>query len=164
MFDWVVHYALGNIPTWTWPALAGAGLVVFFMSGILSHLPQFKPWALFIKPVALIACLFGVFMYGGQGVVEVYKADVLEAQHKADIADEKAKAADAALAVSIANNAHLINGRSYGVSQIIQKDKDKINADCSKINHDAWEDYNRAVKNTGSKQTTSSVTVTGVTK
>ena len=151
MFAWVVHYALGNIPDWAWPAMASAGLVVFFMAGILSHLPQFKPWALFIKPTALIVCLTGVFMYGGAGVVAVYQADVKEAEQKVAIADEKAKAANAALAASIANNAHLISGRGYGVQQIIAKDKDKINADCAKINHDAWEDYNRAVKNSGSK-------------
>ena len=162
MFDLVVHYALGNIPEWLWPALAAAGLTIFFIAGILSHLPQFKPWALFIKPVSLIVCLTGVFMYGGAGVVAVYKADVLEAQHKADIADEKAKAANAALVVSIANNKHLIDGRAYGVRVIIQKDKEKIDADCSKINSDAWEDYNRAVKNSGSKiLPASSVTVTG---
>ena len=163
MFDLVVHYALGNIPEWLWPALAAAGLTIFFIAGILSHLPQFKPWALFIKPVSLIVCLTGVFMYGGAGVVAVYKADVLEAEHKADIADEKTKAANDALKVSMANNAHLISGRSYGVQQIIIKDRDKINADCAKINHDVWEDYNRAVKNSGSKQTPS-VVVTGAPK
>jgi hypothetical protein len=160
MFDLVVHYALGNIPEWLWPALAGGCFAVWFFAGVIGHIPQFSLYAKFIKPVAFIAMMTGVFMYGGAGVVAVYKADVLEAQHKADIADEKAKAANAALAVSIANNAHLINGRAYGVKIIIQKDKDKINADCSKINNDAWEDYNRAVKNSGSKLLPS-VTVTG---
>ena len=163
MFDLVVHYALGNIPEWLWPALAGGCFAIWFFAGVISHIPQFSLYAKFIKPVAFIAMMTGVFMYGGAGVVAVYKADVLEAQHKADIADQQAKDANAALAVSIANNKHLIDGRAYGVKIIIQKDKDKINADCSKINNDAWEDYNRAVKNTGSKQTTS-VTVTGATK
>jgi hypothetical protein len=107
--------------------------------------------------------LTGVFMYGAAGVVAVYKADLVDAQHKADIAEEQAKAANAALATAVENNKHLIDGRAYGVKQIIMKDRDKINADCAKLNHDAWEDYNRAVKNTGSKQT-SSVTVTGASK
>lgn len=163
MFDLIVHYALGNIPEWLWPALAGGAFVIWFFAGVISHLPQFALYAKLIKPVAFIVMMTGIFFYGGAGVVAIYKADVLEAQHKADIADQQAKDANAALAVSIANNAHLINGRAYGVKQIIIKDKDKINADCSKINRDAWEDYNRAVKNTGSKQTTS-VTVTGATK
>ena len=163
MFDLVVHYALGNIPEWLWPALAGGCFVIWFFAGVISHIPQFSLYAKFIKPVAFVAMLTGVFMYGGAGVVAVYKADVLEAEHKAAIADEKAKAANAALAVSMANNAHLIKGRAYGVQQIIIKDRDKINADCNKINSDAWEDYNRAVKNSGSK-ILPSVTVTGAPK
>ena len=81
----------------------------------------------------------------------MYKADVIEAQHKADIADEKAKAANQALSQALDANTHLVKGRAYGVGVIIQKDKEKINADCNKINSNAWEDYNRAVKNSGSK-------------
>ena len=162
MFDLVVHYELGNIPDWIWPALAGGCFAIWFFAGVISHIPQFSLYAKFIKPVAFIAMMVGVFMYGGAGVVAVYKADVLEAQHKSDIADQKAKDANAALVVSIANNKHLIDGRAYGVRVIIQKDKEKIDADCSKINSDAWEDYNRAVKNSGSKiLPASSVTVTG---
>ena len=151
MFEFFVHYALGNIPDWLWPALAGGAFVVWFFAGVISHVPQFSLYAKFIKPVAFIAMLTGVFMYGGAGVIAVYKADLVEAQHKADIADEKAKAANAALSVAVANNKHLVEGRRYGVAQIIAKDAAKINADCNKINSDAWEDYNRAIKNSGSK-------------
>jgi hypothetical protein len=163
MYSLIVHYALGNIPDWAWPALAGAAAVIYFFSGVVTHIPQIAIYGKLVKPVAFVAMMTGIFFYGGAGVVAVYKADLVEAQHRADLADQAAKDANAALAVSVANNKHLIEGRAYGVKQIIIKDRDKINADCSKLNHDAWEDYNRAVKNTGSKQT-SSVTVTGVTK
>jgi len=163
MYSLIVHYALGNIPDWLWPALAGGAAVIYFFSGVITHIPQVAIYGKLVKPVAFIAMMVGIFFYGGAGVVAVYKADLIEAQHKADIAATEAKAANDALAVSIANNKHLIEGRAYGVKQIIIKDKDKINADCAKINHDAWEDYNRAVKNTGSKQTPS-VTVTGAPK
>jgi len=151
MFDLIVHYALGNIPDWVWPAAAGGSAMVYFFAGIISHLPQFSIYGKFIKPVAFVAMLTSVFMYGGQGVVAVYKADLLQAQHQADLAAEKAKAANQALSQAVANNEHLIKGRAYGVSVIIEKDKEKINADCNKINSDAWEDYNRAVKNSGNK-------------
>jgi hypothetical protein len=151
MFELFVHYALGNIPDWLWPALAGGAFVVWFFAGVISHLPQFALYAKLIKPVAFIAMLTGVFMYGGAGVIAVYKADVVEAQHRADIAAEKAKAVNQALTQALDANAHLVRGRAYGVSVIIQKDKDKINRDCNKINTDAWEDYNRAVRNSGSK-------------
>jgi len=151
MFNIVVHYALGNIPDWLWPALAGGCFVVWFFAGVIGHMPQFSLYGKLIKPVAFIAMMIGVFMYGGAGVVAVYKADVVEAQHKADIADEKAKAANQALSQALDASSHLIKGRAYGVAQIIYKDREKIDADCNKINSDAWEDYNRAIKNSGSK-------------
>jgi len=151
MFEFFVHYALGNIPDWLWPALAGGAFVVWFFAGVIGHIPQFSLYSKFIKPVAFLAMLTGVFMYGGAGVIAVYKADLVEAQHKADLADQKAQSANAALSVAVANNKHLIEGRAYGVRQIIIKDAAKINADCNKINSDAWEDYNRAIKNSGSK-------------
>ena len=151
MFEFFVHYALGNIPDWLWPALAGGAFVVWFFAGVISHLPQFALYAKLIKPVAFIAMLMGVFMYGGAGVIAVYKADLVEAQHQAELADEKAKAANQQLTQALDANTHLVKGRAYGVDVIIQKDREKINADCAKINSDAWEDYNRAVKNSGSK-------------
>ena len=151
MFELFVHYALGNIPDWLWPALAGGAFVIWFFAGVISHLPQFALYAKLIKPVAFIAMLTGVFMYGGAGVIAVYKADVIEAQHRADIAAEKAKAVNQQLTQALDANAHLVKGRAYGVGVIIQKDREKINRDCAKINTDAWEDYNRAVRNSGSK-------------
>ena len=151
MFEFFVHYALGNIPDWLWPALAGGAFVVWFFAGVISHLPQFALYAKLIKPVAFIAMLMGVFMYGGAGVIAVYKADLVEAQHQAELAAEKAKAVNQQLTQALDANAHLVKGRAYGVGVIIQKDREKINADCAKINSDAWEDYNRAVKNSGSK-------------
>ena len=151
MFEFFVHYALGNIPDWLWPALAGGAFVIWFFAGVISHLPQFALYAKLIKPVAFIAMLMGVFMYGGAGVIAVYKADLVEAQHQAELADQKAQAANQQLTQALDANAHLVKGRAYGVGVIIQKDREKINADCAKINSDAWEDYNRAVKNSGSK-------------
>ena len=151
MFELFVHYALGNIPDWLWPALAGGAFVIWFFAGVISHLPQFALYAKLIKPVAFIAMLTGVFMYGGAGVIAVYKADLVEAQHQAELADQKAQAANQQLTQALDANAHLVKGRAYGVGVIIQKDREKINADCAKINSNAWEDYNRAVKNSGSK-------------
>ena len=151
MFDLVVHYVLGHIPEWLWPALAGGSFVIWFFSGVISHLPQFALLGRLIKPLAFMTMLLGVFMYGGAGVIAVYQADVKEAEHRAAIADEKSKSANQALDQALKANQHLIKGRAYGVAQIIEKDRAKIDADCARLNHDAWEDYNRAVKNTTAK-------------
>jgi hypothetical protein len=147
MFAWVVHYALGNIPVWVWPALGGGAAAVYFLSGILSHLPQFKIYAFLIKPVAWIAMMIGVFMYGGSGVVAIYQADLKEAEHVAQIAAEQSKSANLQLQSVLKTNANLIKGHAYGNRQAIESHRAVINQDC-KVSDTAIEDYNRAVKNT----------------
>ena len=63
MFGWLVTTILGNLPEWIWPAIAGGGFTIYFFSGILAHLPQFKPYAMFIKPVAGIVMIGGIFIW-----------------------------------------------------------------------------------------------------
>lgn len=151
MFTFIVNHFLGNIPTWVWPFAAGGGLAVFFMAGIASHVPPLKTYAMIAKPIAFIVFVVGVFFYGGAGVIAIQQQELVEAQHKTELAEQAAKDATKQLSDALAANEHLVKGRGYGVKQIIEKDRAKINADCKKINDDAWEDYNRAVKNSGSK-------------
>jgi enamine deaminase RidA (YjgF/YER057c/UK114 family) len=162
MLDIIIKYAVSGFPIWMWPACAGGSAVVYFLFHVLSALPQIKPWAFLIKPVSAIVLMISIFMYGGAGVDAIYKAAFKEQQQQLALAQQAADSVTAQLQQALANNQHLVEGRAYGVKQIIIKDTAKINADCKRINNDAWEDYNRAVKNTGSKQLPpSSVTVTG---
>jgi len=160
MLDIIIKYAVGNLPVWLWPACAGGSAVVYFLFHVLSALPQIKPWSFLIKPVSAIVFIVSVFMYGGSGVDAIYKEAFKEQQQQLALAQQAADSATAQLQQALANNQHLVQGRAYGVKQIIIKDKAKIDADCARLNNDAWEDYNRAVKNSGSKQIPS-VTVSG---
>jgi len=151
MFGFIVNHFLGHIPTWIFPFMAGGGMAVFFMAGIASHIQPLRMYALIAKPIAFIVFVLGVFFYGGAGVIAVQQEALAEAEHKVELAEQASKDATDKLAQALANNEHLVKGRGYGVQQIIIKDKAKIDADCKRINDDAWEDYNRAVKNSGSK-------------
>jgi hypothetical protein len=151
MFTFIVNHLLGNIPTWVWPFAAGGGLAVFVVAGIASHIQPVRIYGLVAKPIAFIVFVLGVFFYGGAGVIAVQQQALEEAKQKVALAEQAAADASKKLADSLAANEHLVKGRGYGVKQIITKDAIKINADCAKINDDAWEDYNRAVKNSGSK-------------
>jgi len=151
MFTFIVNHLLGNIPTWVWPFAAGGGLAVFVIAGIASHIQPVRIYALIAKPIAFIVFVLGVFFYGGAGVIAIQQQQLQEAQQKTQLAEQAAADATKQLSDALAANEHLVKGRGYGVTQIITKDKAKIDADCKKINDDAWEDYNRAVKNSGSK-------------
>lgn len=152
MLDIIIKYAVGGFPIWMWPACAGGSAVVYFLFHVLSSLPQIRPYAFLIKPVSAIVFMISIFMYGGAGVDAIYKAAFKEQQQQLELAQQASTDATKQLTDALAANEHLVKGRNYGVSQIIIKDTTKINADCNRINNDAWEDYNRAVKNTGSKQ------------
>jgi len=88
MFSWMIDFVLSSIPSWFWLVGAGVSLAVFFLSGILSHIPTISMYAKFLKPVAGILTLACVFMYGGAGVQALWEEKVRVAQ---EIADRKAK-------------------------------------------------------------------------
>ena len=155
MFAFVVHYLLGNIPEWLWPALAGGGFTVFLLSGILTHIPQTKLYAVFIKPVAVIAMLVGTFMYGGAGVVAIYQQDLKDAQAKMALLQQQSDDATKQLTQALKANENLVKGHAFGVHQQAEQNRTVINKECT-INDVAFDTYNRAVKN---QATTGFVTV-----
>jgi hypothetical protein len=155
MYTFAVHYLLGNIPAWVWPAAAGAAAMIYFLSGILTHIPECKPYAVFLKPVSGIVMVFSVFMYGGSGVVAVYQQDLKDAQQQMKLLQQQSDAANVQLTQALKANENLIKGHSYGVRQQAEQNRVVINKECT-INDVAFATYNRAVKN---QATTGFVTV-----
>jgi hypothetical protein len=151
MFGFIVNHFLGHIPDWIWPFSAGAGFATFIIAGIAEHIQPVRIYALIARPISVVVMIVGIFFYGGAGVLAIQKQALMEAEQRVQLAEQAAADATKQLADALAANEHLVKGRGYGVTQIINKDKSKINADCKKINDDAWEDYNRAVKNSGAK-------------
>jgi len=151
MFELIVNHFLGNVPVWIFPFMAGAGFAVFILSGIAEHIEPIRIYGLIARPISIIVMVLGVFLYGGAGVIAVQQQALLEAQQKVALAEQASKDATDKLQQALDNNEHLVKGRGYGVSQVIIKDKTKIDVDCKRLNDDAWEDYNRAVKNSSSK-------------
>ena len=147
MFSWLINESLGHLPLWLWPALAGGGLTIFFLAGILTHIPSTKPYAMFIKPVSFITFVFGVFMYGGAGVTAIYQAQILEMENKIKVAEQASQDANSKLAQAMANQEHLVRGRAYGVDKDIKANKAAIDAECKRLDDMAWRLYNRGVAN-----------------
>ena len=84
MLSWLLEHILSSIPEWLWLVGAGAGLVVYFFTGIMSHFPGISAYAKFFKPVAGITTLLCVFMYGGAGVQAMWEEKIRLAQEEAD--------------------------------------------------------------------------------
>lgn len=150
MFELIVNHLLGNIPTWVWPFTAGAGFAAFIISGVAQHIEPVRIYGLVARPISVIIMVLGVFFYGGAGVLEIQAQALAEAKNRIAMAEQSSADANKLLSQTLSNKEHLINGRSYGVTQVIKRDTTAINADCNKINDRAWNDYNRAVSNIGS--------------
>lgn len=91
MTMWLLHMVVGHLPTGFWLLLTGAGIAGFFAAGVLAHFPPFKPYSLFIKPVAAIVAGIGIFMYGGASINDYYQKMIHELEEKVKIAEQKSQ-------------------------------------------------------------------------
>ena len=91
MLSWLLELFLSSVPSWVWLIGAGAGLAVFFFTGIMSHFPGISAYAKFFKPVAGIVSLVCVFMYGGAGVQAIWEEKIRVAEEAKKVAEAKAQ-------------------------------------------------------------------------
>ena len=152
MYGLIVDYFLGNIPVWVWPFVAGGGMAVYFLAGFLGKLPQFKAYALFIKPTAFVTFAFGVFMYGGSGVVALYQERLKEAEHKVAIAEQKATAANDAINSNIKERRDDIHQQRNAAKEKIAANARQLDKECV-VSDTAIQIHNDAAENKKPKVT-----------
>jgi len=109
-------------------------------------LPQFKAYTMFIKPIAFITFTLGVFMYGGAGVVAIYQQRVLEAEHKAAIAEEKSKSANDALDANIKERRDDIHQQRDAAREKIAANAKQLDKECV-VSDTAIQIHNDAAQN-----------------
>jgi len=146
MFSWLLEQILGNLPSWLWPAIAGAGATVYFTANILGNFPNFKPYALFIKPVSFVIIIASVFMYGGAGVTEILQAQIKEQQAKIAVAQQASSDANTAVQTKIVTHTKVIHDTQIVYQEKIKEVEKRIDADC-KIDPEAITILNGAAKN-----------------
>lgn len=147
MFAFIVNHLLGHIPTWIWPFVAGAGFATFIIAGIAQHIAPIKLYATIARPISVVVMIVGVFFYGGAGVLDIQAQALQEAEKRIAVAEQASADANKALSDNLVSQASATTGRGKDIHQTIKQDKAKINADCKRIDDQAWADYNRAVKN-----------------
>jgi hypothetical protein len=146
MFSWLLQEVLGNLPSWLWPAVAGAGATVYFLSHLLANFPNFKPYAFFIKPVSFIVILIGVFMFGGAGVTDILQAQIKEQEAKIAVAEQASSDANKAVQTKIITHTKVIHDTQVVYQEKIKEVEKKIDADC-KLDPEAIVILNGASKN-----------------
>jgi hypothetical protein len=145
MFSWLIKMLIGDLPIWLWPACAGASAVVFFLAGVISHIPQVSLYGKFVKPVAGITLLLSVFMYGGAGVNAMYQAEIKVMEGKIAVAEQAAKDANDNIKTVYVDRVKVIHDKQVVVHTKIKEVEKKINSDC-KVDKEAIDILNQAAK------------------
>jgi len=147
MFSWIIQYAVGDLPIWIWPFMAGVSVAIYFLAGVATYFPNIKPYAMFIKPIAFVVFCVGIFMYGGAGVEAINKVAIQLAEERVKAAEEASKTANQQLAVKLKDAQLTIKDQENKLATSILKNKKKFDAECN-IDPVALRMYNRAVSNT----------------
>jgi thiol:disulfide interchange protein len=145
-FNYLVDHIIGNIPVWIWPMAFGGSVSVYFLAHLLSRLPQIKPWAYIIKPLAVLACLASVFMWGSSGITEIWQAQIQAQQAKIDASVKESKSANTQLAQVRKQKNKVIVQRQVIIHERIVKDAAKMDATC-RVDPVAIKDLNDAAIN-----------------
>ena len=146
MFEFIIQHVLAHLPVWFWPAVAGAGVLVYFLAGFLTHFPALKIYGWLFRPLGIIVFVIGVFMFGGAGVTAIWQAQADAAQAKVDAAVAQSKEANTKLAQVRKQKNKVIVQRQIVIHERIVKDAAKIDATC-KVDPLAIKDLNDAATN-----------------
>jgi hypothetical protein len=145
MFTWLIEQILNDLPVWLWPAVAGAGAVVYLLSGLLTTFPAFKLYTKLIKPVSAIVVLLAVFMYGGAGVTALYQARVDQVKKEVEVAKQASADANKQLVNVRKIKQKVIHDRQVVIHERIREVEKKIDTQC-KVDPAAIDILNTAAK------------------
>ena len=130
MFEFIIQHILTNLPVWFWPAIAGAGLLVYLLAGILTQFRSLKIYGWLIEPLGLVVFVLGVFMFGGAGVTVIWQEQIKEAQAKVDAAVLASKSANTKLDQARKQKNKVIVQRQVVIQERIKTVEKKIDAEC----------------------------------
>jgi len=86
--SFIISIMIGFLPSWIWPVLAGMGIGTWFLFGMLSKIPGVSSYSRVIKPAAIAVTVFGIFMYGGTSVAEIYQERIQEMEKRVAAAEQ----------------------------------------------------------------------------
>lgn len=146
LLNWLLDQMLSHISPVMWLIGIGVGLVVYFFSSIVVHIPQIAPYAKFVKPVAMITALVCTFMYGGAGVQQMWLEKIALAEQQAQIAEAKADQLNSDLKSERLKKANVRVEYRDRVKYEIREVASQIDAKCD-VSPIAIEKVNKAAKN-----------------
>ena len=151
MFEFIIQHILAHLPVWFWPAMAGTGVLVYFLAGLLTHFPGLKIYSWLFRSLGILVFVLGIFMFGSAGVTAIWQAQIEAAQARVDAAVVASKSANNRLAQVRKQKNQVIIKRQVVIQERIVKDAAKIDATC-RVDPLAIKDLNDAAANPETKK------------
>lgn len=151
MFEFIIQHILAHLPVWFWPAMAGTGVLVYFLAGFLTHFPGLKIYSWLFRSLGILVFVLGIFMFGSAGVTAIWQAQIEAAQARVDAAVVASKSANDRLAQVRKQKNQVIIKRQVVIQERIVKDAAKIDATC-RVDPLAIKDLNDAAANPETKK------------
>lgn len=145
MFGFIINHILGGLPIWFWPFMAGVGVGGRVIVGILSHFPQFKPWAFIANIICTVIVLVSVFMFGGAGVTAIYQQAIVESNNAKVEAKQESNVVNTDVSNKTKAEVKVIHDVQIVYRESIKQDAAKIDSECT-IDPTAITDLNKAAK------------------
>jgi len=130
MFDWILQHLLIIFPYWIWPLFIGAGATVWFFSNILNKVSFIVSYAAFVRPVSIVVTVFGIFMWGGAGVTQIYQKQISTLEEELLVNQQRSADANKLLAQEQKNKNLIIAQAKIINDNKIQLAKQQIDAEC----------------------------------
>jgi hypothetical protein len=132
MLTWVIEHTLLLLPTWFWFVVSGVGAVLYFFSGFIQAIPfaQAKLAGYSIKYIGLALLLGGIYLTGGAGVTELWKAEAEALKAKVAVSEEKSKEANSKLDSALKEKNKVVKEVQVVIKERIKEVETKIDAQC----------------------------------
>jgi len=132
MLTWVIEHTLLLLPTWFWFVVSGVGAVLYFFSGFIQAIPfaQAKLAGYSIKYIGLALLLGGIYLTGGAGVTELWKAEAEALKAKVAISEEQSKEANSKLDSALKEKNKVVKEVQVVIKERIKEVETKIDSQC----------------------------------
>jgi len=144
MFNWVILNLIGFIPVWVWPCIIGMSIAAYIIFSVLTNIPEVAQYRFILLPSCAVVCFVAIFMFGGEGIAAIYKADIKALENKVKIAEEKSRSVNTEIQTVIQYKTVIVTKFKESINKKIEEKKAEINASC-KLSDSAISLYNQAV-------------------
>lgn len=114
------------IPDWLWLVPILSSILVF----AASYLPQARPFKHFIKPVALLLVILGIFMSGAQYANAVWQQAAKELELKVQVAEAKSEATNKTVEQKVVVKTQVVRERGETITKYVDREIVKYNNQC----------------------------------